>query len=337
MNNPKLLFAPFKGLTTKVFRNAFERHFGGFNAMYAPFVSGLGNDRIHPAKLYDFLPRSANLVDTVPQILSNDARQIILLGKAIHTQGFDHLNWNLGCPFSRIASKKRGCGILPYPEQLDQILHKVFKELPLKLSIKTRLGYFQPSEILSVLEVLNHYPIHLLIIHARVGTQIYSGEVDLDSFGKCLDISKIKLSYNGDIVHIPRFRELQQRFPNISTWMIGRGALINPFLPNEIKGIHFEYSEKRKRLSGFHQELIAEGLSTKENEARLLGSLKAVWYYMSGYFENPLEVFSAIKRTTTLDQYQQILGHTLGLPFADDDKMAYYFRNGIKHLGDKGY
>lgn len=334
VNNPQLLFAPFKGLTTKGYRNAFTRHFGGFDTLYAPFISGLGSEKIHPDNLNDFIPNSANLGPTVPQVLSTDPTEIILLGKTLQKHGFDHLNWNLGCPFSRIASKKKGCGILPYPEQLDKILQEVFTELPVKLSIKTRLGYFRSSEIISVLEVLNRYPIHLLIIHARIGTQIYSGEVDLETFGKCSEASRIPIAYNGDIIHIARFQELQLRFPSISNWMIGRGALINPFLPNEIKGVHLDNSEKRKHLNDFHHELIEEGLSKKANEKRLLGSLKAVWYYMAGLFENPQEVFSAIKTSTTLNQYRQTLSHTLGLPFSNEQELEDYFRYGIKHLGD---
>lgn len=335
VNNPQLLLAPFKGLTTKVFRNAFTRHFGDFT-WYAPFISGLGQESIHTDKLRDILPKSANLSETIPQILSTDAREIILLGKTLHRHGYDHLNWNLGCPFSRIASKKKGSGLLPYPEDLDRILETVFKELPVRLSIKTRLGYRSPGEILKVMEVLNRYPIHLLIIHARIGTQIYSGEPDLEGFSQCLEVSKLPLAYNGDIIHCSRFLEFRQTFPSINTWMIGRGALINPFLPLEITGLNLEDAEKRQRLIDFHRELLQEGLQSGSPEARLLGSVKAVWYYMAGMFSNPGKLFSAIKITGTLSQYQQVLGNALKEPFASETELEQYFRKGIKHLGDPG-
>jgi tRNA-dihydrouridine synthase len=336
VNKPVLLFAPFKGLTNKAFRNAFARHFGGFDAMYAPFISGLGQDRIHPGKLTDFIPANENLAPTIPQVLSTDPREIILLGKTLEQQGFDHLNWNLGCPFSRIANKKRGCGILPYPEELDGMLGEIFREIPIKLSIKTRLGYYNPREIFKVLEVLEHYPIELLLIHARIGTQIYSGEADLEGFEKCLQSTYLPLAYNGDIIHKARFLEMQHRFPKISSWMIGRGALINPFLPSEIRGICYKDSEKRLRLLEFHQELLAEGWLSKPSEARLLGSVKSVWYYMAGLFSEPAKVFSPIKTSGNLNEYLQALEHALQQPFALDHEVESYFRLGIKHLGDPG-
>ena len=334
VNKPKLLFAPFKGLTNKAFRNAFARHFGGFDAMYAPFISGLGQEKIHPGKLSDFIPGSGNLALTIPQVLSTDPREIILLGKALKDHGIDHLNWNLGCPFSRIANKKKGCGILPYPGELDQILRVIFSEFPIKLSIKTRLGYHHSSEILKVLEVLNQYPIHLLIVHARIGTQIYSGETRVEDFSKCLSPSKIPIAFNGDIIHVNRFREIQQQFPQLTTWMIGRGALINPFLPSEIKGDHLDEDEKRKRLNDFHQELIAEGLRAKPSVARLLGSLKAVWYYMAGLFTSPGDIFSGIKTSDSLKDYEKMLQIALNQPFANEMEIDQYFRAGLKHLGD---
>lgn len=333
MQQPGLLFAPFKGLTDRRYRNALARHFGGFDAMYAPFISGVGQDRINPSKLIDVIPLEENLAPTVPQFISTDAREIILFGKTLQQHGYDHINWNLGCPFSRIANKKRGCGLLPYPVELDRILNEVFKDFPIKLSIKTRLGYYKPDEIFKVLEVLNHYPIDLLIIHARIGTQIYSGEVNLEGFKECLSVSKNPVAYNGDIYHVARLREMQTLFPQVNTWMVGRGALINPFLAIYIKGTNFSEEVKRQKLNAFHHELLEGGRRVAVNKARLLGSMKAVWYYLSGIFENGTEVFSKIKKTRTIEDYEVLIENELQRPFANELALENYFRKGVKHRG----
>jgi len=333
MQLPELLFAPFKGLTDRPYRNALARHFGGYDAMYAPFISGVGQERINPSKLVDLVPIEKNIAPTIPQFITTDAREMILFGKTFEQYGYDHINWNLGCPFSRIANKKRGCGMLPYPDELNKILNEVFREFPVKLSIKTRLGYYKPYEIFKVLDVLNQYPIHLLIIHARIGTQIYSGEVNLEGFKACLSASKHPLAYNGDIFHVARFREMQSLFPEVSTWMLGRSALINPFLPLEIRGIMLDDTEKRKRLEAFVTEIFREGKMTIENPARQLGYMKAVWYYLSGLFENPVMVFSKIKTTKTLTEYQQIVSNTLEQPFNSVAGIEEYLRTGVKHIG----
>ncbi len=332
-NAPVLWLAPFKGITEKPYRNAFSRHFGGFDAMYAPFVSGVGNGRIHPSKLSDILPKKDNLTPPLPQLISTDAREIILFANTLQQQGYDHINWNLGCPFSRIANKKRGCGLLPYPDMLDKILEEVFREIKVKLSVKTRLGYAHPDEIHKVTEVLNRFPIDHVILHPRIGTQVYRGEVNLKGFAGSLKACRHFMVYNGDIYNLSRYRDLKERFPEITTWMLGRGALMSPFLPLQIKGITLSDTEKRKRLWAFHQELLEEGRGRISHPGKLSGSMKAIWYYMSGVFANGKEVFSRIKTTKTPEALNHAIEETLQQPFASDKEMGNYFKKDIRHVG----
>ncbi len=330
---PVLWLAPFKGITEKPYRNAFSRHFGGFDAMYAPFVSGVGIRRIHPSKLADILPKNENLTPAVPQIISTDAREIILFGNTLQQQGYEHINWNLGCPFSRIANKKKGCGLLPYPDILDKILEEVFSEIKVKLSVKTRLGYAHADEIHKVTEVLNQYPVEHVILHPRIGTQVYRGEVNLDGFADSLSAIRHPLIYNGDIYNHSRYRVLEERFPEITTWILGRGALMNPFLPLQIKGVMPADAEKRERLRAFHYELLSEAQKSISHPAKLTGYMKAIWYYMSGVFAGGKEFFIRMKTTKTPEALNNAIDKALEQPFAGDEELENYFKNDIRHVG----
>jgi tRNA-dihydrouridine synthase B len=328
-----LLLAPFKGITERPYRNAFARHIGGIDLMYAPFVSGVGTERINPSKLADVIPREKNICPTIPQFISTDAREIILIGKTLKDYGYDHINWNLGCPFSRIANKKRGCGMLPYPGELDRILEEVFREIPINLSIKTRLGYHSPDELFPVLDVFNRYPIHLLILHPRIGTQLYSGEVSLNGFESCLENTAHEVAYNGDIWNATRYQEVKQRFPQVKQWMLGRGLLMNPFLAMEAQGKELSDAGKRAKLMAFHQELFETAQERTTHEGRIIGSLKAIWYYMAGSFSDGRQLFSLIKKTKNTRDYLEAANHVLQQEFAGEGSKAAYFRSGIKHLG----
>jgi tRNA-dihydrouridine synthase B len=327
-----LLLAPFQGITNKLYRNAMARHFQGFNEAYSPFISGVGTSKINASKLNDVIPKEENLLPTIPQFISTNAREIILLGKTFQDYGFDHINWNLGCPFPRIANKKRGCGMLPYPEELDAILNEVFSDFPIKLSIKTRLGYSHRQEIHKVIDVLNKYPVDLLIIHARIGAQVYRGQVDLEGFQRCLEQSKHPVAYNGDVYSHTRFKQLQQMLPSVNSWMLGRGALINPFLPMQIKGTEPLDAGKRILLKAFLDELFQQPGSSSRSETRKLGSLKAVWYYLAGVFSNSNELFADIKKSTSLPQYHNAVEKALNQPFSGDKQIEEYFRFGMKHV-----
>ncbi len=305
--------------------------------MYSPFISGAGNSKINPSKLADVIPINENLAETVPQFTSTDAKEILLLGKTLEQYGYEHINWNMGCPFSRIANKKRGCGMLPYPDELNRILEEVFRDFPIKLSIKTRLGYFKPTEIERVLDILNQYPLELLIIHPRIGTQLYSGEVNLNGFEKCIEKSVNTIAYNGDVYHLDRFNYLQKRFPTINHWMLGRGVLLNPALAMEIGGNPLIESEKRKRLKAFLDEIMQESLNANKNPSSIVGYMKALWFYLSGTFENPNYTFDSIKKANDVNTYLQLANKALEAPIAAPEAIENYYRTGFaRQLGIDG-
>ena len=272
----KLLLAPFQGITDKTYRNAFARNLGGFDEMYTPFVSGVGKGSINPSKLRDLLPLEENVITTVPQIISNKHEEILLFAKAMEENGFSHINLNMGCPFSRIANKKRGCGILPYPEEIQLLFDTVFKEISIELSVKTRLGYKKPDEIIKVLEIFNGFPLKHIILHPRTGLQIYSGDADPEAYSDLLSLSKHKLIYNGDVFNLSQFDKLKKIIPEQTDWMLGRGALMNPFLPSEIKGILYSDDEKRIMLRNFHEELFHSIKDKVKSNAKLIGRMKAI-------------------------------------------------------------
>ena len=47
--------------------------------------------------------------------------------------GYNEVNINLGCPSGTVVSKKRGAGLLAYPDELDYFLDKLFQLLSLFL------------------------------------------------------------------------------------------------------------------------------------------------------------------------------------------------------------
>jgi tRNA-dihydrouridine synthase len=147
-----------------------------------------------------------------------------------------------------VADKRRGSGLLPYPQAVDGFLDRVCSRLGIGLSVKMRLGRFDPREGEALAPVLNAYPLKKVIVHPRLGVQMYSGTVDLDGFSVLSGALRHPVGYNGDIKTEADFRKLSARFPGVAEWMIGRGALCDPFLPARIKGLPL--SDMRWRNSG---------------------------------------------------------------------------------------
>ena len=148
------------------------------------------------------------------------------------------------------------------------------------------------------------YPIKNIAIHARIGKQLYKGGVDLDSFQKCLDTSNQKIYYNGDITSVTKFKELQERFPSIDHWMIGRGLIADPFLPFMIKNNTTEYPKNRFEIfKAFHDTIYQEYDAYLQGPTPIRMKMLGFWEYFSESFPNPQKTYKKIKKAGNSKNY----------------------------------
>ena len=269
-----------------VFRNTFAEHFDGFDSALAPFVTTVAADRFTDQHVRDLLPHQNARMPIEPQILGNSADDFSFLARHLFDMGYPDVNWNLGCPFRPVTKKRRGSGLLPFPEQVDEFLDKTVAAIPGRLSIKLRLGRNTPDEIVKLLPILNRYPLKEITIHPRTARQMYAGRPDLDAFAACLAQTRHPVVYNGDITDLKGFRELSTRFPRIDSWMIGRGALSRPFLPGIIKSGKDDIADKIAPFKAFYTDLFGRYQALLSGPGHLLDRMKGFWKYFAVGFEN---------------------------------------------------
>lgn len=305
----ELVLAPIRGITDCHFRSLFQHYFPGFDSALAPFINPQRLSKFQAGQLKDVLPEANLALPVVPQLLNNNAEDFLFLASRLQDLGYQELNWNLGCPAPMVARKHRGSGLLPFPEEILAFLDQVIPKLKIKLSIKTRLGYKNNRELFELLPYLNQYPLTEIIIHGRLGSQMYRGEIDRDGFADCLTRSRHSIVFNGDITSKEGFNELQQQFPTIHKWMIGRGALANPFLAGEIQGR--TVSQPQQQLKEFHDELYSCYTELLDGPAHILGRMKQLWIYLSAFFPPQHKTWKMIKKCKTEEMYQQIMNKLL--------------------------
>lgn len=308
--------APLQGFTDVVYRNAWARHFSGMDLAMAPFISTMGQKRLKPSKLADVARENNRALPVIPQIMGNVAGDFIYLADQLYEMGHRQVNWNLGCPHSKIAKKQRGSGLLLYPEKIDALLARIIPEMKPSLSVKIRLGRRNKDEINRLMDVFHRHDIDEIILHPRTGEQMYTGSSDLDAFEKALDTCTIAMVYNGDIVDLASYRNIRKRFPKVRRIMIGRGILSNPFLAEQIKGsCHFEQNPsdqaaldqdqkmRQKRLKAFHDDLFAAYAEVFSGPGHLTGRMKGVWSYLGPSFENHKKPLKKILKAATIQAY----------------------------------
>lgn len=310
--NTSIYLAPFQGITGITFRRIYSRHFQGVDKLFTPFFTAINNELKLPARKSAELGNSSeNGVEVVPQVLSKDADEIIRFSQFCEGQGFRELNWNLGCPYPMVANKKRGSGMLPYPDMVDEILQKVMAETAIRFSVKCRLGYFSADEIFNLIPIFNHYNISELTIHARIGKQLYTGDPDWETFQKAISLTTIPVVYNGDIFSLNDFQQASERYRGINTWMIGRGLLSDPFLPAIIRGLPLP-ADEQAYIRRFMDDLYFEYRKQLNDNLAVLGILKEYWRYLAESFNDPHSVFKQLKKVVSFDEYEDAVSVVFG-------------------------
>ena len=305
MSQPLLSLGPFQGITDAPFRNVFKRHFGGIDKFYTPFFTGIHKED-HAKNLQgeEIDPRCNDVETLTPQILSTDAEEILRFAKQCKQLGYKEINLNMGCPFPRVANKKRGCGLLPYPDKVEAMLERVFEVIDIKFSVKCRLGYFDPKEIDAIIPIFNKFPLSELIIHPRIGKQLYKGEADVERFKALIPYINAPLVYNGDIFSVESFERISETVQPVNDFMLGRGILANPFLAEQIKGKNVP-DDKTNRLHNYLLDLYEDRLRHAGGSPKVLGRMKELWSYLMNSFEEPQVVWRKIKKLNALKDYEE--------------------------------
>ena len=337
MSDLRLSLGPFQGITDAPFRNVFKRHFGGIDKFYTPFFTGIHKEE-HAKNLQgeEIDPHCNNVETLTPQILSTDADEIVRFAKQCKELGYKEINLNMGCPFPRVANKKRGSGLLPYPDKVDAMLESVFEHIgDMKFSIKCRLGYFSPDEIDAIIPIFNKFPLSELIIHPRIGKQLYKGEADVERFAALIPYINAPLVYNGDIFSVESFERMNCIINSPSTgsgicktvdqFMLGRGLLANPFLAEDIKASVIakhkaiqnngldcfvvpprnDAKRQTERLHNYVLDLYEDRLRHAGGSPKVLGRMKELWSYLMYSFDEPQDIWRKIKKINALKDYEE--------------------------------
>ena len=242
-------------------------------------------------------------INFIPQILGNNAQQILNRLNWLKDMGYTQANWNLGCPYPMVTKRDMGAGLLNQPDRINDILKQVMVNAPIDFSIKCRLGLINEQEIFPLLDVFNRFEIKEVIVHSRTATQMYKGIAKAEKLMPIIEKSKNPIAYNGDINSLKKFKALQALFDgNIHHFMLGRGLLMKPYLANQIKGIEESNDEIKEKMYEFHQDLIVE-YGKKLQDHQLIMKMKGFWEYFAQSFSNPHKTYKMIKKAGNKKKY----------------------------------
>ena len=292
-------FAPMEGITDRVFRRLHQKHFGGVDRYYMPFLSPTQHRVLTNRESRELPLADSEAFCAVPQILTKNAQDFLWAAQVCQDRGYDEVNLNLGCPSGTVVAKGKGSGMLRDIEALDRFLDEIFAASPLPVSVKTRLGLEAPEEFPPILETYNRYPIKELTVHPRVRKAFYKGGVHMDAFRFCAETSKIPLCYNGNLNCLADIEGFSKDYPQVGAVMIGRGLIGDP-------GMLIPGGTTKEALQAFSDELLESYTEVFGSQRNAMFRLKENWHFLLCRFEGSEKLGKKLLKTTDMAEFSAI-------------------------------
>ncbi len=297
----KIYSAPLQGYTEAVWRNLHSSVFGGVDTYYTPFLRYERNE-IRSKDIRDVERKNNSVSSLVPQIIASSPEEMQPLLQLIRAEGYDRVDINMGCSFILQAKRKRGAGILPYPDMVSALMQEVKKCSDIKFSVKMRLGWESKDEWRELMPILNDAPLCSVTMHPRLGVEQYKKPVDVDTFALFYEECKHPIIYNGDILTLSDIKKIEERFPKLEGIMLGRGLLANPALAVEYKeSREFANKEKATLIRIMHDKMYEELSPRLLGNTQFLSKMKPYWEYILPDMIKKEK--KAILKSSTIEKY----------------------------------
>ena len=242
-----LLLAPMEDVSDPPFRALCKKH--GADVMYSEFISSEGLIRdakksVQKLDIYDY-ERPIGI-----QIFGGEMSSMIKATEIVDTANPDIIDINYGCPVKKVVCKMAGSGILQDIPRMVKLTEAVVKATNKPVTVKTRLGWDDNTKyIVEVAERLQDIGIQGISIHGRTRKQMYKGEANWDLIRETKNNPRLHIPVfgNGDIDCPEKALAYKNKY-NVDGIMIGRAAIVNPWIFNQIKN-YFKTNEHLPEVS----------------------------------------------------------------------------------------
>lgn len=234
---PVLVLAPMQAVTDLPFMRVMARY-GGPDVYVTEYF------RVYPnSRLDRYILRSITENPTgrpvFAQLIGQDVRALVRVAEELKQYPVAGVDLNLGCPAPVVCRKEAGGGLLRDPEKIDRILGAMREAVTGRLTVKTRVGWESDAEFAGLLEVFGRHAIDALAIHGRTVREGYQTPVHPTCVREAVETLDCPVIANGNVVNVATGRAYLER-TGAAGLMIGRGAIRNPWLFDQLRAAHGE-------------------------------------------------------------------------------------------------
>jgi tRNA-dihydrouridine synthase 3 len=168
------------------------------------------------------------------QLAISRAEEAIAAGKRAVAAGARFVDINCGCPIHDVVRRGMGATLLQRPSALARLVEALVAGLDVPVTVKIRTGWSEDKiNAHEIARLVEEAGAAALIVHGRTREQRYTKAADWDVIGELVAERSIPVIGNGDILTWYEARDRLER-SNAAGLMLGRGALIKPWLFREI-------------------------------------------------------------------------------------------------------
>lgn len=299
-----LVLAPMAGITDTPFRILCLQ--GGAGLVCAEMVSA---HALHYGN-----PKSGRMLTVAQkehpvsmQIFGSDEQTIREAAKQAQARGADIIDLNAGCPVKKINKAGAGCVLMKDEAKLGRLLEAAVKAVSVPVTLKTRIA-LNHRELLAVrmAKLAQNAGASAITLHARAAVDMHSGAPNIEAVAEACAAVQIPVIGNGGIVNATVAKQFLDA--GCAGVMIGRGAVGNPFIFNdiaaELAGRPAQGLTPGKRLQ-IYKALIRENVAYYGERIGVNRSRKTAGYWINN-FPGAAEVRAQFVRLDTLAEIEKL-------------------------------
>lgn len=319
-----LALAPMAGITDLPFRLICRRLGCGMTVSEMVSAKGLLYKNVKTTEMLRIddgeRPTAIQLFGSVPAELAEAARMV-------EASGADMIDFNMGCPVSKIVNNGEGSALMKNPQLAHDILAAMVKAVKIPVTVKFRAGWDDANRnAVEIARAVEAAGVSAVAVHGRTRQQFYEGKADWSIIADVKQAVKVPVFGNGDIFTVADgLRMLEQT--GCDGLMIGRGADGNPWLftalaaalrgeqlpqPPSLKERLAQAAEHLEMLIAYKHEVVA----VKEMRRHISAYLKGM--------PHAAEFRGRFHKVDTQEQFSELL--------AEYSECAHHYYETEKHF-----
>ncbi|MEM7199529.1 MAG: tRNA-dihydrouridine synthase family protein [Planctomycetota bacterium] len=210
------------------------------------------------------------------QLASGKPEEAVKAAKIAADRGAAFVDLNCGCPIHDVVRRGMGATLLRRPAALARIVAAMVEAVDVPVTVKLRSGWSEGKDnALEIGRAVQEAGAAAVTLHARAREQRYTKAANWELIGEMVSTLSIPVIGNGDLLTHYEVRR-RQRESGCAAVMLGRGALIKPWLFREVaEGREIEPAAAERvaiyaRLVRYLKEHFREDEKGRERTMRFL-------------------------------------------------------------------